>query len=139
LQLPHLFFKEFPPMKKHNPFQIRISMVLAAVIVLGLAGWWHGSSYGGPEEKKFLADRHQTKGMACASCHKETPPQTPVQTAVCIDCHGSYAKIAEKTINASPNPHASHMGALPCENCHHAHKAPENQCASCHEFNMKVP
>ena len=125
-------------MKKRFPFRNWTCMVLMALIILGLAGW-HGSSYGGAEEKKFLADRHQTKGIACASCHKESPPKAAVPTAVCIGCHGSYAKIAEKTINVSPNPHVSHMGELSCESCHHAHKASENHCSSCHEFGFKVP
>jgi Cytochrome c3 len=125
-------------MKKQFPFRDRTCMVLMVLIVLTLVGWY-GSSYGGAEEKKFLADRHQTKGIACASCHKESPPKAAVPTAVCIGCHGSYAKIAEKTINVSPNPHVSHMGELSCESCHHAHKASENHCSSCHEFGFKVP
>lgn len=125
-------------MKKRFSFRNRICMVLMASIILGLASWY-GSSYVGAEEKKFLADRHQTKGIACASCHKESPPKVAVSTAVCIGCHGSYAKIAEKTIKTSPNPHASHMGELSCESCHHAHKASENQCADCHAFTFKAP
>jgi len=125
-------------MKKY-PRVGRTVMLIAAALVLMLAVLWQGSSYGGPDEKKFLADRHQAKGIACASCHKESPPKAAVPAAVCLGCHGSYAKIAERTMNASPNPHASHMGALSCENCHRAHKAPQNQCNTCHEFNMKVP
>ncbi len=116
-----------------------MGIVLAAAVMLGLAASWPGPSPGASAEKPFLADRHQAKGVACASCHKENPPKAAVPMAVCLGCHGSYAKVAEKTMNASPNPHASHMGALPCENCHHGHKASENQCNTCHEFNMKVP
>jgi len=119
-------------------FKDLIGTVVTALIVLGLAGWY-GTPHVGAEEKKFLADRHQTKSIACSSCHKEDPPKADVTTAVCLGCHGSYAKIAEKTINTSPNPHASHMGELSCESCHHAHRPPENQCAACHEFTFKVP
>jgi len=99
----------------------------------------YSTNRAGAEGKKFLADKHQAKSIACASCHKESPPKVAVGTATCFTCHGSYAKIAEKTINVSPNPHASHMGELACETCHHAHKQSENQCGSCHEFPFKVP
>jgi len=93
----------------------------------------------GEDGKKFLADRHQTKGIACSACHKEDPPKAAVSTPVCLGCHGSYARVAEKTLKTEPNPHASHMGNLSCENCHHAHKASENQCLSCHQFNFETP
>ena len=126
-------------MKTAYPSGRKAGVVLAAAIVLILAFFWQGASYGGPEEQKFLADRHQAKGVGCASCHKENPPKTAAPMTVCLGCHGSYAKVAEKTANASPNPHASHMGELPCENCHHAHKASASQCNTCHEFNMKTP
>jgi hypothetical protein len=125
-------------MKKRFSFRNWTCMVLMTLIPLGLAGWY-GTTYVGAEEKKFLADRHQTKGIACASCHKESPPKADVTTAVCFSCHGSYAKIAEKTINIAPNPHVSHMGELSCESCHHAHKPSENRCADCHASTFKVP
>ena len=125
-------------MKMEYPRFPRAGMVLTAACVLMVTVFWQGLSYGGPEEKKFLADRHQAKGIACASCHKESPPKAAVPMAVCLGCHGSYEKIASRTINASPNPHASHMGELACENCHHAHKASVSQCNTCHEFNMKM-
>lgn len=125
-------------MKKRLPLRVRTDIIMMGLMLLSLTGW-HGSGYGGTEEKKFLADRHQMIGIACVSCHKESPPKTAVPTAVCIDCHGSYAKIAEKTKRVEPNPHTSHLDELSCESCHHAHKSPENHCSSCHAFEFKVP
>ena len=90
------------------------------------------------EAGKFLADRHQAKKIDCAACHKESPPKDLVATAVCLGCHGPYAKLAEKTAKLEHNPHASHEGDLSCESCHHAHKPPEDHCAKCHTFGMKV-
>ena len=125
-------------MKLPFSFSSRDVLIGIAAIVLVLAGFWRGPSPGGADDKKFLADRHQAKGMTCASCHKESPPKAAVPMAVCLGCHGPYGKVAEKTIAVSPNPHASHMGELPCENCHHAHKTSENQCNACHDFGGKA-
>lgn len=91
------------------------------------------------EAGKFLADRHQAKKMDCAACHKESPPKALIPTAVCLGCHGPYARLAEKTGKLEHNPHASHEGDLSCESCHHAHKPSEDHCAKCHSFGMKVP
>jgi len=125
-------------MARHFTLPIRSLIVLSALLFLLLAGILR-PDFGGAEEKKFLADRHQTRGMTCASCHKEEPPKVAVPTPICQGCHGSYAKIAEKTLKTEPNPHASHMGEPSCESCHHAHKESENQCLSCHQFNFKTP
>jgi hypothetical protein len=89
--------------------------------------------------QQLLGDRHKAAGIACAGCHKETPPHVPVPTAVCMTCHGTYAAIAAKTANDTPNPHASHKGDLPCESCHHSHKASVDYCAQCHDWGFKVP
>jgi hypothetical protein len=136
---PRLSGRSAPPTKKRYPFGKWTGIAVLAAFAIGFISYWQEPACGAAGEIKYLADRHQAKGIACASCHKESPPKAAVPAAVCLGCHGSYAKIAERTMNASPNPHASHMSALPCENCHHAHKAPENQCNTCHEFNMKVP
>jgi fumarate reductase flavoprotein subunit len=125
-------------MEKRLLLSVRTGVILMVLMLLSLTAW-QGSSYGGAEEKIFLADRHQMKGIACASCHKENPPKAAVPTAVCIDCHGAYATIAGKTKKIEPNPHASHLEELSCESCHHAHKSPENHCLSCHSFEFKVP
>jgi len=41
----------------------------------------YSTNRAGAEEKKFLADKHQAKSIACASCHKESPPKLAVGTA----------------------------------------------------------
>lgn len=94
----------------------------------------------GAETKQFLADRHKERGLTCEQCHKENPPKQAAKTEACLECHGPYDKLAELIQKkVSPNPHESHNGNLPCENCHHAHKASENFCATCHDFDFKVP
>ncbi len=121
-------------------FSIRSGMVVVLLVsIFFVLGTWQGTGFGGSGDGKFLADRHQQKGSTCASCHKETPPKALVPMEVCLGCHGSYTKITQKTIKTEPNPHASHMGELACESCHHAHKPSENQCAACHPFVFKVP
>lgn len=90
------------------------------------------------EKGTFLADRHQAKGMDCATCHKESPPKAAVPSAVCLQCHGDAEKLAMKTSGLKPNPHDSHLGDVACEQCHHGHKASEDMCAKCHNFGFKV-
>ena len=113
-------------------------IVLALLLVLGMAGWV-GLKSSGAAEKNLLADRHQARGTNCSGCHKENPPKEAVLQDMCLKCHGTYEKIAKRTDAASPNPHASHMGAVECKLCHHAHKPSVNYCASCHDFDFNVP
>lgn len=81
----------------------------------------------------LLADLHLAKGLSCASCHKEGPPQTAVPDRVCIACHGGVAAIIARTNNYEPNPHVSpHSADLQCTTCHHAHKPSEISCQKCH-------
>jgi len=107
-----------------------------------------------PETKKFLADLHKDKGIACAGCHKEDPPAKETPTAVCLSCHpkvftegtksqaakaasgGDKAAAQESTSDVDP--HLSHMTGGECGVCHHAHKESEDQCKSCHEFGFKI-
>lgn len=118
----------------------RLIVICIALIMLACAFIvWPGSQSGAAQEKKFLADRHQTKNVNCAGCHKESPPKAAVPGEVCMNCHGSYAKIAMKTDKVTPNPHASHVGQIACEKCHHGHKPSVDFCAECHEFGFKVP
>ena len=86
----------------------------------------------------FLIDKHLAGGN-CAACHTESPPSAAVPTSVCISCHGSYKEIAAKSAADEPNPHASHLGELPCEACHHVHRTSEIYCDQCHAFGMTAP
>jgi hypothetical protein len=106
-------------------------LVLNIVLYLGVAA--------GADKTNFLADRHQGQGMTCATCHKESPPKASVPDARCNSCHGPYAGLAELTKKVEPNPHASHLGDLACDTCHHGHKPSVDHCSSCHTFGLKVP
>lgn len=125
-------------MRNYQTSTVKICLLLAALVTFGLAGWL-GPDCGGAAEKNFLADRHQAKGIECSGCHKESPPKAAVPSEACLKCHGPYEKVAKQTENVSPNPHASHMGQLGCENCHMGHKPSVDYCSSCHQFGYKVP
>jgi hypothetical protein len=84
---------------------------------------------------KLLADTHKTAGVECADCHKETPPASEVSTEVCLTCHAGYKDVAASSID----PHNAHVSFTRCGDCHHAHKASENQCLSCHTFKLQTP
>jgi len=87
----------------------------------------------------FLIDKHLAAGLNCASCHANAaPPQAPADS-VCTSCHGSYEQIAAKSSSDNPNPHASHLGDIPCSSCHHIHEASVLYCAQCHNFDLKTP
>ena len=86
-----------------------IALVLVMVFGTGLPA----------AEKKPLADRHKDRGFDCAVCHKEPPP-AKVAASSCMVCHGDEAKLAARTKDKNPNPHA--MSPLNCENCHSGHK-----------------
>ncbi len=85
----------------------------------------------------LLGDKHQAKGLHCASCHREDPPPKGPPNEICVACHGNQQKLSEKTSQAVPNPHASpHLepGApLACDECHHIHKASKTSCLQCHQ------
>jgi len=91
-------------------------------------------------------DKHQSKGVACATCHK-TMPFTRTDDATCMGCHGSYAQLAEKTARLEDlkagvqNPHKSHIGEARCTLCHKNHAPSVLHCNDCHKpkFDMKVP
>jgi fumarate reductase flavoprotein subunit len=105
--------------------------VAVAALVTGLAaGAWAAGE--GP-----LGKRHEAAGIACAGCHKETPPSAQVPMEACTACHGAYSALAAKTAKKHPNPHESHQGELPCESCHHAHRPSVDYCAQCHDFGFK--
>jgi hypothetical protein len=87
----------------------------------------------------LLFQKHVDKGMDCTACHQENPAATPVAMEKCLSCHGPYDKLADKTDKTEPNPHGSHQGDLSCDSCHHAHKASDNYCSQCHQFEFKVP
>lgn len=87
----------------------------------------------------FLIDKHMSSGLNCAACHAESPSSKQPDLAVCTKCHGTNAQMATKTASDQPNPHASHLGDVPCTSCHHIHQASVLYCAQCHNFDLKTP
>jgi hypothetical protein len=83
----------------------------------------------------LLADKHKTAGVECSDCHEETPPAKDVPTEMCMKCHEDYKERAASYIS----PHDAHHEYTNCGDCHHSHKTSENQCLSCHSFNLKTP
>lgn len=89
-----------------------------------------------PDAGAFLAEKHKTAGIECAQCHKDKPSE-PVPIAACAGCHVDLAK-SPVTKENKPNPHNAHIPFPDCSSCHHAHKASENQCDTCHNFGYKI-
>jgi hypothetical protein len=88
-------------------------------------------------KKSLLGDKHKAAGVECLQCHQEKPG-TLVATTICKGCHSEVEK-APKAKSGLPNPHDAHMPFPDCADCHHMHKASENQCDSCHSFGFKTP
>ena len=101
-----------------------------------------------PRSDKALTGRvpldhlHGLKGVTCAQCHGVGKRQAVPALEQCVSCHGSTAKLAEKTANVKPeNPHDSpHWGPnMECTACHHVHEKSQSYCAYCHTFGFRVP
>lgn len=82
----------------------------------------------------FLDGTHRDAGLTCGDCHLQEPPKAAPVQDTCLKCHGgSWDALSAKTAGIKPNnPHASHLGAIGCENCHQAHGPFVYYCASCH-------
>jgi len=93
------------------------------------------------EAETYLAGAHKAKGFNCAACHGAKISVDDNETAVnasCVQCHGSLAKIAEKS-KEQVNPHRSHLGSMSCTVCHAGHSDSSTYCLNCHTFNLKIP
>ncbi|QAR33928.1 cytochrome C [Geovibrio thiophilus] len=89
-----------------------------------------------------LADRHLSEyGNSCSDCHSTDAPAKAPEEEKCLDCHGSYEALAEQTANPEEeiNPHGSHYGPVPCNDCHKSHGQSVLFCDQCHNFGVKVP
>ena len=92
----------------------------------------------------FLYSLHENSQVTCGDCHTDGYGfGTEVQTATCLQCHGSYEELAELTPHPEieeANPHKSHLGEVDCSVCHHAHTPSVTYCLQCHaEFDEKIP
>lgn len=98
-------------------------------------------------ESPHLDNIHRKQGASCSSCHgKELPlADATVENPRCIACHGSYEKLAAKTIPkqfVERNPHKNHFvhDDIECNLCHKAHDESKAYCLDCHQnFDMKIP
>ncbi|QXE87790.1 cytochrome c3 family protein [Geomonas nitrogeniifigens] len=89
----------------------------------------------------FAADikgKHASEGLGCADCHKTDKPTAAAGIEACLDCHGGYDKVAERTKGMHNNPHDSHLGRMACLKCHRVHAPSEYLCLECHsDFEFK--
>jgi len=93
----------------------------------------------------YLDSLHAKANVTCGGCHgKQLPKEDDtVESARCLDYHGSLEKLAGKTANPDfpkRNPHQSHLGDVDCTVCHKAHSESRVYCLGCHsQFNLKIP
>jgi hypothetical protein len=72
-------------------------------------------------DKEYLALRHMARGHTCETCHKENPPKAKTSYVACMGCHGDAKKMAERSKDKNPNPHA-YAPDMVCTKCHYGHK-----------------
>lgn len=118
--------------------RVFLALIFGVLLLAGQAATTFAAE-GASGPKVLLQQKHLDKGLTCTGCHQENPPAKAVVMAKCLSCHGTYEKLADKTDKGAHNPHASHQGELSCDSCHHAHKASENYCSQCHQFEFTVP
>jgi fumarate reductase flavoprotein subunit len=93
---------------------------------------------------RHLSNIHAQKGLTCSSCHgNDLIPDANASgpNAQCGTCHGSMEQVAQNYKGpAYSNPHASHLGNIPCSSCHVVHNESKAYCLNCHtNFNMPIP
>lgn len=76
--------------------------------------------------------KHASEGVGCADCHKVERPVAAASEEACLECHGSYQKVAQLTKALHANPHDSHLGMMGCLKCHRVHRPSEIVCIECH-------
>ncbi len=80
----------------------------------------------------FLASKHRAEGVQCQSCHNPFSPTAAPTNEACLACHAeTYAKLVALTTKIS-NPHNSHLGEIPCWDCHRGHEPFKPTCLQCH-------
>jgi nitrate/TMAO reductase-like tetraheme cytochrome c subunit len=94
---------------------------------------------------------HAQAAVTCQDCHPQTLttliteiaenvthnyPQELAsinfQTKACLNCHGTYEQLAQRTQRLVRNPHDSHEGMLECRTCHRVHSDSVYFCGTCH-------
>lgn len=112
----------------------------------------------------FSASTHAQAAVTCQDCHPTTFAQSVSlflgsltgQSALaqgegemqaeysdeeCLDCHGSYERVAQQTAYKAANPHESHLIGEPleCVTCHKMHEPSQDYCAECHDPMSEKP
>jgi len=94
------------------------------------------------DDRLFQSHTHFFAGVECKSCHQNTDEPEIPEAATCLSCHGPLEDLALKTSHVEhANPHASPHGTpySECSLCHYQHEPPDNFCASCHDFDFRLP
>ncbi len=116
-------------------------LAVASIAMMGLLLW-----AGSPQLADAASFReegiHNKEGVSCKACHLVDKPDKKPSSKECLDCHGSYDKVAKRTSKLHANPHDSHLGPIDCLKCHSVHDLPEafeGPCVECHaDFEFKV-
>ena len=81
-----------------------------------------------------LPEHHSKSGVHCYDCHQEEKPtKKAVASESCMTCHGDYPAMRAVTKHLPVNPHDSHLGEIPCTECHRQHQPPVVKCLECHK------
>jgi nitrate/TMAO reductase-like tetraheme cytochrome c subunit len=91
-----------------------------------------------------LANIHLQKNLSCTTCHGNDLIPDANATAInaqCAACHGGMEQVALNHKGPpNMNPHAAHLGNIPCSSCHMGHQESKAYCLNCHtNFNMPMP
>ena len=91
-----------------------------------------------------IAGYHLKPGIhvTCFDCHQEEKPtKRAVASESCMVCHGDYPAKKALTKHVKPSPHDSHLGEVPCTDCHCGHKPSKVTCLECHEgeYKFRIP
>lgn len=107
-----------------------------AILICGLL--WALPSPSQQTSSRSLPAHHAKAGVHCFDCHQEEKPtKKAVASESCMTCHGDYPAMKAVTKDAKPNPHDSHLGEIPCTECHRQHQPPVVKCLECHQGKFK--
>lgn len=121
---------------------IKKHLIPAAILLASIAAHAAATRFAEAGET-HLQSIHSNSGVGCKDCHGTDKPERGASSTACLQCHGPYATLAERTRKLDVNPHKSHLGDVDCLKCHGVH-APVDEskvpCLSCHgdfEFKLK--
>lgn len=122
--------------------RLKTFVMAVTILMAGLAAAVTAVPSAGAAEA-YLLGVHTRSGLTCTACHGSDAPTRAAPSTSCLQCHGPYAQLAERTKALEVNPHKSHLGDVDCLNCHGVHAKVDEEkvpCLSCHgdfEFKLK--